>query len=195
MKKKDLNKKLRAIRNLLTSANLPPSPDGPTTTEKVEDAEQMLADLELMLASDEEEEKSEKEAALVRAREKEDGQLTRVPNAVLAQAWTSEEVEAAKLTLLAALGATKRFYDKDAKAYVEVPDWIARITASNSISHQAIGMPVQRILKQEVPFKDRNTELLDMARTPSGRDMLLRMGLITPEWLEKHKAELAAKSQ
>ncbi|HEY3900839.1 MAG TPA: hypothetical protein VGM54_19670 [Chthoniobacter sp.] len=127
---------------------------------------------------------------LARARKKETGALTRVPNGVLAQTWTNEELAEAKATLLRNLTATKRFYDKDEKCYVEVPDPTAQIAAAVAICNQAVGLPVQRILRQEIPFKDRHTELLELARTPSGRAFLLKAGLVSEEWLAAHAAEL-----
>jgi hypothetical protein len=86
--------------------------------------------------------------------------------------------------LIDSLSATKRFYDKDAKCYVEAADNMARIAAANSICAQAIGLPVQRIVRQTMTFKDRQTELLELAWTPSGREMLLRAGIISPPGLK-----------
>jgi len=130
-------------------------------------------------------------AGLARAYEKkETGTLTRVPNAVLAQTWSNDELELAKATLLRNLTATKKFFDKDTKSYIEVPDPTAQITAARTIMDQALGLPVQRIMRQDVPFKDRHTELIELARTPSGRAFLLKADLVSEEWLAAHAAEL-----
>lgn len=78
------------------------------------------------------------------------------------------------------------------QCYHETPDTKTRLATLQLYLAYRHGLPVQRIVRIEHAFKDRHAELLELAQTPSGRDMLLKSGLITPEWLAKN---LPAESQ
>ena len=112
--------------------------------------------------------------------------LARAKNADIAPTWTSPEIEQAKNALLRNLTATKRFFDKQTKSYIEVDDPMAQIAAATQIINQAVGMPVQRQVRVDAVFKDRQQELLEVASTPTGRAFLLHNGLISEEWLAAH---------
>lgn len=100
--------------------------------------------------------------------------------------WTREMTELAQATLLRNLFATKRFFDKPSGEYVDVPDATAQNAAAVAICNHAIGLPVQKVIRMDIATTDRHEELVAVARTPSGRAMLLAAGLITHEWLAKH---------
>lgn len=100
--------------------------------------------------------------------------------------WDDDNVELAKATLMRNLFASKRFFDKSSGSYIDVPDGATQIAAAVAICNQALGLPLQRMVKMDMTFKDRHSELMDAAATPSGREMLLRAGLIDREWLGKY---------
>lgn len=104
-------------------------------------------------------------------------------------AWDDGDVDLAKATLMRNLFASKRFFDKSSKTYIDVPDGAVQIAAATAICNQALGLPIQRMVKMDFTFKDRHAELMDAAATPSGRETLLRAGLIDEEWLAKYQPE------
>lgn len=76
-----------------------------------------------------------------------------------------------------------------------VPDMKTRLETLKSYMAYRHGMPLQRQLVIERSLKDRETELKEVAATPSGRTLLLKLGAISPEWLEKHLPGKVLESQ
>lgn len=83
-------------------------------------------------------------------------------------------------------------WNNGTQSFDEYPDTKTRLDALKLYMAYKHGLPVQRIVRIETGFKDRNTELVQMASTPSGRDLLLKAGIITEEWIAKN---VPAKSQ
>lgn len=100
--------------------------------------------------------------------------------------WTEDEINAAKHALMRNLHAKKMFWDKQEECYVEVDDGAVQIAAAVAICNQGIGLPVQRIVRVDANFKDRKAELVELAATPSGREMLVKAGIIDDIWIAKN---------
>ena len=91
------------------------------------------------------------------------------------------------------LGLEAMAYTWDNKAQKHVvlgPDVRARLDAAKLYLSYRHGMPLARQLVIEGTFKDRETELIEAARTPSGREVLLKIGVIDAEWLTRNRAAL-----
>jgi hypothetical protein len=84
------------------------------------------------------------------------------------------------------LHSTKPFFDRLTKSYIQVEDSMAQISAAVAILNQAIGLPIQRQVRIQQVFIDRQEELLEIARTDHGRKMLLGMGAIDAGWLKQN---------
>lgn len=104
--------------------------------------------------------------------------------------------EALARSIIEGFTATLRLWDGTAKRHYEAPDVRTRLETAKLYLNYRLGMPVQMMLKVESSsFKDREQELVDMAKTPSGRTMLLRMQVIDETWLANHAKQLDVKSQ
>jgi hypothetical protein len=94
----------------------------------------------------------------------------------------STEVDAAiKLGLNAMVGR----WNGQMQMFENIPDAKTRLEAAKLALAYSEGMPVQRQLRIEGAFKDRHAEMLEVARTPSGRKLLLAMGAIDDDWLAR----------
>lgn len=86
--------------------------------------------------------------------------------------------------------ATDTKWSNTAKEFLTVPDIKTRLETLKLFLAYRHGMPIQRQIRIEGAFKDRHTEMLEMARTPSGRDLLLKMGVIDADWLKRNLPDL-----
>lgn len=78
-------------------------------------------------------------------------------------------------------------WDATLQKHYERPDAKTRLETAKLYLAYRMGMPAQMILKLDANgFKDRQVELLELARTPAGREALLRAGLISEDWIIKH---------
>lgn len=83
--------------------------------------------------------------------------------------------------------ATRNVWNGRTQTFDKEPDVPAQIKTLELYLKYRLGMPPQMVVKLDAAgFKDRQTELLELARTPSGRDALLKLGLIDQTWLEKN---------
>lgn len=94
----------------------------------------------------------------------------------------STEVDAA---IQLGLTATAGRWNGQLQQFEDRPDAKTRLEAAKLWLSYSEGMPVQRQLRLEAAFKDRHAEMLEVARTPSGRKLLLAMGAIDDDWLAR----------
>ena len=95
--------------------------------------------------------------------------------------FSTKSLAKARATLLECLGAEKQFWDKDAKAYVTVPDYAARVLAANSIIHHEIGKPIER---QQIDHRVTRTvddKFEELKRSPEAIRVLVAGGAMTKE--------------
>jgi len=90
------------------------------------------------------------------------------------------------------MDAMEKKWSAKEQCYHESPDTKTRVETLKLYMAYRHGLPIQRIVRIEQDFRDRHAELLTLARTPSGRATLLKLGLITDEWLSQN---LPAQSQ
>ena len=83
------------------------------------------------------------------------------------------------------LTATAGRWNGQLQQFEDRPDAKTRLEAAKLWLSYSEGMPVQRQLRLEAAFKDRHAEMLEVARTPSGRKLLLAMGAIDDDWLAR----------
>ena len=86
--------------------------------------------------------------------------------------------------------ATDTRWSNAAKEFLTVPDIKTRLETLKLFLAYRHGMPIQRQIRIESGFKDRETELLETARTPSGRALLLKMGVIDANWIKHNLPDL-----
>jgi hypothetical protein len=84
------------------------------------------------------------------------------------------------------LVATDTRWSNAAKEFLVIPDIKTRLETLKLYLSYRHGMPIQRQIRIEAGFKDRQTEMIEIARTPSGRELLLKMGVIDAGWLKEH---------
>jgi hypothetical protein len=82
--------------------------------------------------------------------------------------------------------ATDTRWSNSAKEFLTIPDIKTRLDTLKLYLSYRHGMPIQRQIRIESGFKDRQTEMVEIARTPSGRELLLKMGVIDAGWLKEH---------
>jgi len=87
------------------------------------------------------------------------------------------------------LAASDTRWSNTGKQFVTVPDIKTRIDTLKLYLAYRHGMPIQRQIRIESGFKDRQTEMVEIARTPSGREMLLKMGVIDAGWLKENVSD------
>ncbi len=86
--------------------------------------------------------------------------------------------------------ATDTRWSNAAKEFLTVPDIKTRLETLKLFLAYRHGMPIQRQIRIEGAFKDRHTELLETARTPTGRELLLKMGVIDAAWVKLNLPDL-----
>jgi hypothetical protein len=99
--------------------------------------------------------------------------------------------------LYAGLTATRRYWDKDQKAFVEEPDYGTRVKTAELVLAYAEGRPVERQVRLTGGFKEYNEKLEQLCSTPEGLAIAVKLGLVAeePRTIEKkpdkrQKAEL-----
>ena len=95
-----------------------------------------------------------------------------------------------------AMSATEQKWSNKDQTFVEFPDHRTRLDALKTCLAYRLGMPAQmRINIEASGFKDQQTEMVELARSPMGRQMLLRAGVIDEQWLERHVPEVSSASR
>lgn len=97
-----------------------------------------------------------------------------------------EDKEAAREAVRMGLRAMTGRWNNKSQKFEDIPDVKLRVETAKFFAAYDEGMPIQRQIVLEMGHKDRETELIEIAGTPSGKKMLLSIGLITPEWLAKN---------
>lgn len=97
---------------------------------------------------------------------------------------------AAVEALVEALGATRRYWDKDAKAWTIEPDYATRIRASELILAYAEGRPVERRLEVRANAETWEAQKSRQLKSPEGIRFLLAAGAVSRKEADEAFAKL-----
>ena len=91
------------------------------------------------------------------------------------------------------LKATRRYWSKEQKDFVEEPDYGVRVKTAELVLAYAEGRPVERQVRLSGDFKGFNEKLEQLCATPEGLAMAVKLGLVAEETRKPEK--IASVSQ